>query len=172
MNVACPECTHVYRLDPTRLGDEEVLTRCRECGESFIVSRQTGAEAAGAVIDGRRAATASGQGTGQAAGTGGQPEDVTASPAETPPAPPAFGPQDPQTRARRLARALVSDIKVYNQKRWGESRARGTLRQDFRDEILKSWDEYVQQVGEGMAKGTPYFRDALNDILGLGQRVF
>ena len=85
---------------------------------------------------------------------------------------PAFGPQDPETRARRLARALVSDIKVYNPERWQESRDEGTLRTVFRDEILKSWEEYVEQVGEPMAKKTPYFRNALNEILAEGNRVF
>jgi TRAP-type mannitol/chloroaromatic compound transport system substrate-binding protein len=66
----------------------------------------------------------------------------------------------------------VSDIKVYNPDKWEESRAEGTLRREFRDEILKSWEEYVEQVGEEMAKKTPYFRDALNDILAGGERVF
>ncbi|MFW5951855.1 MAG: hypothetical protein ACOCVZ_07060, partial [Gemmatimonadota bacterium] len=89
-----------------------------------------------------------------------------------PPAAPVFGPQDPHTRARRLARALVSDIKVYNPEKWGESVEQGTLRTEFRDEILKSWEEYVEQVGESLAKKTPYFRDALNDILAAGKRVF
>ncbi|HUG41065.1 MAG TPA: hypothetical protein VMM12_11290, partial [Longimicrobiales bacterium] len=85
---------------------------------------------------------------------------------------PVFGPQDPQTRAKRLARALVSDIVVYNQDRWEESRTAGTLRSEFRDEIMKSWEEYVGQVGEEMAKKTPYFREALNGILAEGKRVF
>ncbi len=85
---------------------------------------------------------------------------------------PAFGPQDPETRARRLARALVSDMKVYHPDRWAESLRNGTLRQDFRDDILKSWDEYVEQVGNDMARRTPYFRDALNEILAQGQRLF
>lgn len=91
---------------------------------------------------------------------------------ERPAPPPVFGPQDPRTRARRLARALVSDIKVYNPDRWEASHAAGTLRTEFRQEILKSWDEFVGQVGEEMAKRTPFFRDALNDILAGGERVF
>jgi hypothetical protein len=88
------------------------------------------------------------------------------------PAAPAFGPQDPDTRARRLARALVSDVKVYNREKWEKSRQAGTLRQEFRTEILKSWEEYVEQVGEEMAKSKPFFRQALNDILAEGKAVF
>ena len=71
-----------------------------------------------------------------------------------------------------MARALVSDIVAYHPKKREESLARGTMRQDFREEIMKSWEEYVAQVGVETAKSTPYFRDALNAILAKGQSVF
>ncbi|MGH7483145.1 MAG: hypothetical protein ACRELV_13400, partial [Longimicrobiales bacterium] len=83
-----------------------------------------------------------------------------------------YGKPDPETRARRIARALVSDIVAYHGSRRDQSLGSGTLRQDFREEILKSWEEYVAQVGVDQAKGTPYFRDALNAILAKGQAVF
>jgi hypothetical protein len=37
---------------------------------------------------------------------------------------------------------------------------------------MKSWEEYVAQVGLELAKSTPHFRTALNDILAKGQQVF
>jgi len=40
------------------------------------------------------------------------------------------------------------------------------------DEIKKSWEEYVGQVGPDTARGTTHFRDALNDILAKGQSLF
>jgi hypothetical protein len=85
---------------------------------------------------------------------------------------PVFGQQDPDTRAQRIARALVSDMVVYSAERRDASLAAGTLKSDFRDEILKSWEEYVEQVGQEMAKSTPHFRDALNAILAKGHSVF
>lgn len=94
------------------------------------------------------------------------------------PAPPmpevraAFGPQDKNARAQRIARALVSDIVAYHRERRDRALAAGRLRAEFRGEILKSWNEYVEQVGEDLALNTPYFRDALNDILASGQPVF
>ncbi|MDR0788367.1 MAG: zinc-ribbon domain-containing protein [Gemmatimonadota bacterium] len=87
-----------------------------------------------------------------------------------PPAP--FGSNDPFVRARRLARALVSDIVVYNRDRREESIRVGTIRQEFRDEIRKSWDEYVSHVGEQVARDTPYFREALNELLAGGRQLF
>ena len=95
-----------------------------------------------------------------------------ASPSTTAPRPGLFGSRDPKSRAQRIARALVSDIVAYHPKRRDACLAAGTLRTEFRDEIMKSWEEYTEQVGEEMAKSTPYFRNALNDILAKGQPIF
>lgn len=83
-----------------------------------------------------------------------------------------FGTRDPSARAHRIARAIVSDIVAYHSKKRTESLSKGTLRQDFKDEIMKSWEEYVAQVGNDLAKSTPFFRNALNDILAAGQQIF
>jgi hypothetical protein len=108
--------------------------------------------------------------------------DAPGSPASPPvsvPAPvrfdrvaPVFGPQDRNARAQRLARAIVSDIVAYHGEKRDHSLAAGTLRADFRGEILKSWNEYVEQVGSELATSTPYFRAALNEILARGQMIF
>jgi hypothetical protein len=42
----------------------------------------------------------------------------------------------------------------------------------FEEEIRKSWEEYVDQVGQELADATTYFNDALNEILADGQPVF
>jgi len=80
--------------------------------------------------------------------------------------------QDPASRARRLARALVSDIVVYNPAKRRDGLRDGSLKLLFEDEIRKSWEEYVDQIGRPLAESTPYFTDALNDILADGQLVF
>lgn len=216
MNVACPECSTVYRVDPARVPENGITTRCRECATLLHVAAGRDGRP-GSVVTAEAVAPApplaqpepaqsepaapDSEGPGEAVGAapgaaepteatemaeppeGAEPPEATGdtrSPGSAAtaggtggrPAAPVFGPQDPDTRARRLARALVSDIKVYNPDRWQQSLSEGSLRKDFRDEILKSWEEYVEQVGEPMAKKTPYFRDALNDILAEGQRVF
>ena len=48
----------------------------------------------------------------------------------------------------------------------------GTLPQLFKDEIEKSWQEYVEQVGQEVAKSTPFWAEALNEILAGGNKVF
>lgn len=79
---------------------------------------------------------------------------------------------DPAQRARRLARALVSDLVAYQPEKREEGLRAGTLKELFRDDIRRSWQEYVEQVGAPLAESTPHFQDALNDILAGGRRVF
>lgn len=165
MNIACPDCRTVYRIDPARVPAGGALTRCRACGTRFRIAHAA-AQAPGQVT------TAEPLPQTPAGGARPAPTSALAGSEQTRPSAPVFGPQDPDTRARRLARALVSDIKVYNPDKWERGRRTGTLRREFREEILKSWDEYVQQVGSALAQRTPFFRDALNDILAEGERVF
>jgi predicted Zn finger-like uncharacterized protein len=266
MNIRCPECRTIFRVDPARIPPAGVRARCSRCSTTFRVSRdaadaattpppapagppaETARAAAAAAIEtaasvvsgiaeaiaGRAEpdADSSGARGGEPAAPTGQPTDAIpetetpptaaepsaerAQPAEAappqppapaaaphatqpaeaaPPRPPAepvrppqpveaerrlglhaqpqlFGTRDPDARAQRIARALISDIVAYHPQRREEALAKGTLRTDFREEIMKSWEEYVAQVGLETARSTPHFRNALNQILALGQPVF
>ena len=107
-----------------------------------------------------------------------QPAAPIMSPAPPAPVRPAGRPvnpfltQDPSQKARRLARALISDLAVYYPDRRKEGMAQGTLKQLFQEEIQKSWEEFTEQVGRELAESTTYFNDALNEILAGGQKVF
>lgn len=222
MNVQCPQCRSVYRVDPDRVPPAGVRARCSRCGEIIAVTRP-GAAPAPALATQRvglaevSAAAAAALRAGAVAPPVAVPAEPMAPPAAAAPVrsdpvrpePPLHRPaqhgrevaastsptasggsprpaaagatrggvsraaaSDPDARARRIARALVSDIVVYHKERCERSLQMGTLRTEFKEEILKSWEEYVQQVGLEMARSTPYFRDALNEILAKGQKVF
>ena len=79
---------------------------------------------------------------------------------------------DPSQRARRLARALVSDLVAYHPQKREEGLRDGTLRQLFREDIKKSYEEYVEQVGRDIAESAPHVQEALNDLLAGGRRIF
>ncbi len=79
---------------------------------------------------------------------------------------------DRNVKAKRLARALVSDMVAYNPSEREAGLRDGSLKQRFREEIKKSYEEYVEQMGKEFAETTTHFQDALNDILAGGQRVF
>lgn len=80
--------------------------------------------------------------------------------------------QDPQVKARRLARALISDLISYHPAKRAQGLKDGTLKDIFSEEIKKSYDEYALQVGKEIAKSTSHFQDALNEILAGGQKIF
>jgi len=61
---------------------------------------------------------------------------------------------------------------VYQPEKRQQALAAGTLKDAFAEEIKKSWEEYVDQVGKEIADSTPYFTDALNEILAGGEQVF
>lgn len=250
MNVTCPSCSTVYRVDPGKVPAKGVRARCRVCAAIFQVPapgeapervpamsreapaprptyappppapapapappepvaaptpqpvRATPPEPAlpsqpprvtaprGTTQPSRPsvaippvvppAARASVLGLGRppaAVPPASQPPPAAAPPA--PAAPPAarrpvnpFMAQDPQAKAKRLARALISDLVVYYPDRRADALRKGTLQDVFSEEIKKSWEEYRDQVGKEIAESTPYFNDALNDILAGGQKLF
>lgn len=85
-----------------------------------------------------------------------------------------FGKRDPTDKAKRLARVLVSDMIMYNAERHRNALENGTLVKDFEEEIDKSWKEFVDQVGAELADGPgrEFWREALNDVLAKGERLF
>ncbi|MEP7382456.1 MAG: zinc-ribbon domain-containing protein [Gemmatimonadota bacterium] len=98
------------------------------------------------------------------------PAGSTAAPTRRPINP--FLSNDPNQKARRLARALVSDMVAYHPQKREEGARTGTLKPLFREEIKKSYEEYVEQVGREFAESTTHFQEALNDILAGGKRIF
>jgi predicted Zn finger-like uncharacterized protein len=75
-------------------------------------------------------------------------------------------------RARRLARVLASDIAIYNKEKCERGMRDGNLVAVMGYEIKKSWEVYKERVTPELANSTPYFRDALNEMLGEGKKIF
>jgi predicted Zn finger-like uncharacterized protein len=279
MNVTCPNCATIYRVDPAKVPEGGVRARCSVCSAVFAVRREgeqevpspprppakeTGATAPASTpqpvataprppappsvapapaapaaagpagfpprpagpqkpaagVPASPAAPASGAAPGRPIpappATRAAPSNAAASavppsaaprptpmPAQTaPPAapkpatppPPAQSPaspsrppspapaggrpqnpflsQDPALKAKRLARALISDMVVYHPGKRQEGLRDGNLKELFEEEIKKSWEEYAEQVGREIADSTGYFREALNEILAGGRQIF
>lgn len=94
-----------------------------------------------------------------------------AAPGARPPINP-FLANDPNAKARRLARALISDLITYFPAKRDEGIRNGTLKEVFKEEIKKSYHEYSDQVGKEFADSTDHFRNALNEILAGGNQIF
>ncbi len=222
MNVTCPQCTSVFRVDPAKVPLTGVRARCSVCSGLIAVRRPVASAPVLPPIDVPapevvpppvpepvQQAPVAPPPTPPAPTPvveEARPErqepiapvvpstvSFTSMPVETPPAPVAAAPpppsapapaptagrfanpflqQDPATRARRLARALVSDLVVYHPEKRQRGLADGTLKELFSEEIRKSWEEYSEQVGEELATSTPWFKEALNEILAEGRPLF
>ncbi len=98
------------------------------------------------------------------------PTPVAGTPGRKPVNP--FLSNDPNLKARRLARALVSDMIAYLPEKREQGLREGTLKALFKEEIKKSFEEYVEQVGKDFADSTTHFQEALNDLLAGGQKMF
>lgn len=252
MNVTCPNCATIYRVDPAKVPEAGVRARCAVCSAIFPVQRE-GSEAprpAPVVAAAPPApplpaepkpsievpappsvsAPAPPPAPQPQAASAPEPEEAQPHPAPEPARPPAVPPaeparagrpmpprpamppvtpagaaagrpapalpprpaapaaaapaaaarrpvnpflsQDPSQKARRLARALISDMVVYHPAKRREGIRDGTLKQLFEEEIKKSWEEYSEQVGRDVAESSNHFRDALNEILADGRQIF
>ena len=72
--------------------------------------------------------------------------------------------KDPDV-ARRIARAVVSDIALYNAKQVEEGIAKDTLFDLLKEEIEEGRSYYQSRVDPEVARSTNYFNEALVDVL-------
>jgi hypothetical protein len=67
--------------------------------------------------------------------------------------------------ARRIARAVVSDIALYNAKKVEEGIANDTLFDLLREEIEEGRNYYLSRIDSEIDRSTNYFNFALVDVL-------
>ena len=201
MNVRCDSCGTVYRVDPEKVPARGIQARCAVCASIINVAAEsapvlaTEPQAPTPRPQGEATPAASRPSAPVFTPTPGtplrQPHPVAqpqpaapiaataprpasrVAPTATPKAPGnPFLERNPQQKARRLARALISDMIVYQPDKRQKSLDSGTLKEDFGEEIKKSWQEYVGQIGDEVANSNNYFNEALNEILAGGQQIF
>ena len=71
--------------------------------------------------------------------------------------------------ARRFARLLVSEIKLYNERAVLEGREHGNLYERLRDDIDRSRQMYEERIPKDVRDGTNYFYEELVQILADGR---
>jgi hypothetical protein len=72
--------------------------------------------------------------------------------------------KDPDV-ARRIARAVVSDIALYNSKKIEEGIEQDTLFDLLRDEIEEGQNYYLSRVDPEIVRNTNFFNQALVDLI-------
>jgi len=203
ITVSCPSCASSFPVDSNKIPEKGVNARCSSCGDIFRIEKPSSEAPPPPPVPEPVAEPEplpppplpEPDPVAVAEPDPLPPPAVPDLPApsipETPPAPavaepePAaepetaaagfrFGKRDPTDKAKRLARVLVSDMIMYNADRHASALEGGTLKEDFEEEIEKSWKEFVDQVGSEIADGPgqQFWSDALNDILAKGEQLF
>ncbi len=197
MITTCTSCQARYRLADDKVPWRKVRVRCPNCRAVFLLdgARREEPEAVPfaaevlEAVDSVSGLEAFPYGTSSApAGPVPPPAPVphasavpaTAAPAAAARVDSAVAVAESPRGARRprrdktemLARALVSDIVVYNREVRDRALAEGNLLEVLGPEIKKSWELYKEKVGAGTANSTTYFKDALNEILADGRKLF
>lgn len=67
--------------------------------------------------------------------------------------------------AKRLARLIISDIALYNQKQVEEGVKSGTLNDVLRDELDEGMKLYQSRTSKTLLDSTNYFEEAVNDFI-------
>jgi predicted Zn finger-like uncharacterized protein len=170
MIIQCEGCAAKYFLPESKIPPKPTRVRCPQCKAVFTLVPQPQNVVAGleeSMVPSRAASNVE-QSVGAAQTA---PVTPSQSPAKPKRSQPSKAEKD-DTRAKRLARVLVSDILCYNQEKRDQALIDGNLMAVLGDEIKKSWELYKEKVGPGIAKSTNYFKEALNEILADGQSVF
>lgn len=97
------------------------------------------------------------------------PSEPAPPPPEPEPAPPARGEEEKQHNdARRFARLLVSEIKLYNEQKVAEGRRNNDLYDRLKEDIDRSRQMYDKRVTQSVASRFDYFYDELVNTLAEG----
>ena len=161
MIIQCESCVSKYFLPESKIPPRPVKVSCPKCHAVFKLARPSQKVFARS----NEAVVPSGEASAQVV-----PEAAPA--VKTASTQRRTAGREPDARAKRLARVLVSDILCYNQEKCDQARIDGRLMTALGDEIKKSWELYKDKIGPELANSTDYFKEALNEILADGQKVF
>jgi hypothetical protein len=81
----------------------------------------------------------------------------------------AASPDERQEEARRFARLLVSEIKLYNERAVLEGREGGNIYQRLKDDIDRSRQMYDERIPDDVRSSTNFFQEELVRILADGR---
>lgn len=185
MITTCTDCHARYRLEAERVPQRKIRVRCPSCRGVFVLDGTARTEEAAVPVHETRPAFQPSVEPPRAQPAPSRPQPApmaghapaaevvrSAAPTGTAVLDQPAAPRRRRSKEEMLARALVSDIKVYNRDAYERAKAEGNLLDALGPEIKKSWELYKEKVTPEVAGSTDYFRDALNEILAEGRNVF
>ena len=188
MIVTCEGCLTKYLLSDDRVPEKGIRVRCPKCrnvwrlmpavDESVFEVASHGFMGEAPVAESPKGGWASFDESSSAmAGSSAGPVEEEVVIKDEKAARPVEKAEDPELkkrrdRSKRLARVFVSDILIYNKDKRDRGLTNGDLMTVLGPEIKKAWEAYKEKVGADLVESTDYFRDALNEILADGRKIF
>jgi len=166
IRVRCPKCRHVWRLMPSADKSVFEISAGGFSDEAPVAEQQKGEwdslERSLSALAGRMSPQMEEETVIEEPKPAAAAERIVDDPEE----------RKKKERSKRLARVFVSDILVYNKDKRDKGLAGGDLMTVLGPEIKKAWEAYKEKIGPNVVESTDYFREALNEILADGQKVF
>ena len=190
MIVTCDGCRTKYLLSDEKVPERGIRVRCPKCKFVWRLmppADESTFEVSSGVFGGQEPEVGEQQSSGWAtlekslrsfaARTSSVEEEQASEETVEAPKASATATEDPEVRKRldrskRLARVYVSDILVYNKEKRDKALADGDLMTVLGPEIKKAWEAYKEKIGSSIPESSQYFRDALNEILADGRKIF
>jgi len=186
MIVECNHCHTKYNIDEKKIPLAGVRVKCRECQNILFIKREertqqpTAPPRETSPIPETKAPTVQErpQGPAPTAEPPSVPKppgaEVQVPPRPKPPREEEMSEEDKKwhNRARRLAKALASDLVLYNKDKVEEGLRENTLARLLGAEIRRSWEYYCQQIPQHIRDASDYFKEQLNKIVGKGKEIF
>jgi predicted Zn finger-like uncharacterized protein len=192
MIVECNHCHTKYNIDEKKIPESGVRVRCKKCGEVMYIRRSTAPveeKMPGLITD-----EAAPPPPPETKGSTPPPPALERPPSLVLPekaeserkaveesverkahlSEEHMSEEDKKwhARARRLAKALASDLVLYNKARVEQGLREGNIAQILGPEIRRSWEYYCQQIPKHIVENTDYFKEQLNTIVGRGKKIF
>lgn len=186
MIVECNHCHTKYNIDEKKIPLAGVRVKCRECQQILFIKREEPTQQRTAPLretppkpeTEERPVQERPQGPAPTVEPPPVPQppgaEVQAPPRPRPPREEEMSEEDKKwhNRARRLAKALASDLVLYNKDKVEEGLRENTLAKLLGAEIRRSWEYYCQQIPQHIRDSSDYFKEQLNRIVGKGKEIF
>ena len=171
--ITCPSCGKSYPVPDKFWQSGRLQVRCPQCGKRFQLSNPgRGLEHVEVPI---REMNEIPEPDAQELPDLTARNDTDNSSLDSPPSKLGKVPLDPalqERRARRLARALVSELLRGRESERKKSLEDGSVILMFGEEIRRAWLEFQKQMSPEFDEAPKYFREALNEILADGKQLY
>ena len=163
ITIVCQKCGKEGTLEKERYLGKRLRLKCPYCSGEFVYAVPTNGQAGEAAI-----AEISVQPQAPVVAEEAAPvihqEPVVEQP---PPPPPARSEQDDAliNEAKRIARLIISEIKLYNQDKIARARTKKEVLDILRNDLIRGKQHYNVRIASKLPAGPDYFMESVKEIL-------